>query len=102
APSLGKPVLVMRDTTERPEGIAAGTCRLVGTNPDVILREARLLLTSESEYRQRSALKNPYGDGRATQRIVEACVRFLCDNKRARGIELVSGATKLHQEVEGI
>jgi len=86
APSLGKPVLVMRDTTERPEGIASGTCRLVGTNPELILREARLLLTSESEYRRRSALKNPYGDGRATHRIVEACVRFLCDGKKGKRI----------------
>jgi len=76
----------MRDTTERPEGIASGTCRLVGTNPELILREARLLLTSESEYRRRSALKNPYGDGRATHRIVEACVRFLCDGKKGKRI----------------
>jgi UDP-N-acetylglucosamine 2-epimerase (non-hydrolysing) len=77
APSLGKPVLVMRDTTERPEGVAAGTCRLVGTDPEVILREANLLLTSKSEYRRRSGLTNPYGDGNAAQRIVGACARFL-------------------------
>jgi UDP-N-acetylglucosamine 2-epimerase (non-hydrolysing) len=69
APSLGKPVLVMRDTTERPEGIEAGTCRLVGTNPDLILREANLLLNNSEEYKKRSGLKNPYGDGQAAQKI---------------------------------
>lgn len=69
APSLGKPVLVMRDTTERPEGVAAGTCRLVGTDPQRIVREARLLLDSAAEYQRRSALANPYGDGLAAQRI---------------------------------
>lgn len=71
APSLGKPVLVMRDTTERPEGVAAGTCRLVGTDPDLILSEAALLLDDAGEYRRRSSLANPYGDGRASQRIRE-------------------------------
>jgi len=77
APSLGKPVLVMRDTTERPEGIAAGTCRLVGTDPDVIVREALLLLNDKEEYAKRSALKNPYGDGKAARRIVEILERGL-------------------------
>ena len=69
APSLGKPVLVMRDTTERPEGVDAGTCRLVGTDVDTILREASLLLNDQAEYGKRSALKNPYGDGLAAPRI---------------------------------
>lgn len=69
APSLGKPVLVMRDTTERPEGVIAGTCRLVGTDPDVILREADILLNQPSEYTRRSGIKNPYGDGTAAMRI---------------------------------
>jgi UDP-N-acetylglucosamine 2-epimerase (non-hydrolysing) len=77
APSLGKPVLVMRDTTERPEGIAAGTCRLVGTDPEKILSEGSLLLTDQREYGRRSTLKNPYGDGMATHRILEACQQFL-------------------------
>jgi UDP-N-acetylglucosamine 2-epimerase (non-hydrolysing) len=72
APSLGKPVLVMRDTTERPEGIAAGTARLVGADADSILREATRLLTDESAYRQMSGAVNPYGDGKAAARIVEA------------------------------
>lgn len=71
APSLGKPVLVMRETTERPEGVAAGTCRLVGTNPEVIWREAALLLDDAEAYRRRSVLRNPYGDGHASQRIVQ-------------------------------
>lgn len=69
APCLGKPVLVTRDTTERPEGITAGTCRLVGTDPAAILREASLLLSDVDEYRRRSQLANPYGDGQAAQRI---------------------------------
>ena len=71
APSLGKPVLVMRDTTERPEGVDAGTCRLVGTVVATILREASLLLNDKEEYTKRSALKNPYGDGLAAPRIRE-------------------------------
>lgn len=69
APSLGKPVLVMRDTTERPEGVAAGTCTLVGTDPDRILAESRRLLTDPAAYARRAALENPYGDGRAADRI---------------------------------
>jgi UDP-N-acetylglucosamine 2-epimerase (non-hydrolysing) len=71
APSLGKPVLVMRDTTERPEGVDAGTCRLVGTNPDIIIREADLLLNNAAEYHRRSSLKNPYGDGQTSRKIRE-------------------------------
>lgn len=71
APSLGKPVLVMRETTERPEGVDAGTCRLVGTDPDRIIPEATLLLSDEAQYRRRSALRNPYGDGKAAARIRE-------------------------------
>lgn len=69
APSLGKPVLVLRETTERPEGVAAGTCRLVGTDPAVIVREADLLLRNPDEYSRRSGLKNPYGEGNAATKI---------------------------------
>ncbi len=69
APSLGKPVLVMRNTTERPEGVTAGTCRLVGTDPQVILREASLLLDDPTEYQKRSSLANPYGDGKTAARV---------------------------------
>jgi len=75
APSLGKPVLVMRDTTERPEGVEAGTCRLVGTDPDTILRESRRLLDDPAEYARRSALQNPYGDGKTAARIREILER---------------------------
>ena len=77
APSLGKPVLVMRDTTERPEGVTAGTCRLVGTDPEVILREADILLNKPEEYAKRAGLKNPYGDGTAAVRIREILERDL-------------------------
>jgi UDP-N-acetylglucosamine 2-epimerase (non-hydrolysing) len=69
APSLGKPVLVTRETTERPEGIEAGTCRLVGTNVKTIVNEANILLQDASEYEERSRLRNPYGDGTASARI---------------------------------
>lgn len=71
APSLGKPVLVMRESTERPEGVAAGTCTLVGTDPDRILHEAGILLSNPTEYARRAALRNPYGDGQASSRIRE-------------------------------
>lgn len=71
APSLGKPVLVMRETTERPEGIDAGTCRLVGTDPVRILQEAGRLLDDSAEYDRRSSLANPYGDGQSAERIAD-------------------------------
>lgn len=71
APSLGKPVLVMRDTTERPEGIAAGTLKLVGTDEDVIYSTVKLLLENESEYKKMSRANNPYGDGFACKRIAD-------------------------------
>lgn len=70
APSLGKPVLVMRDTTERPEAVAAGTVRLVGTDPDSIKSAVSTLLTDQQEYDRMSFAHNPYGDGTACQRIV--------------------------------
>ena len=74
APSLGKPVLVLRDTTERPEGIAAGTLKLVGTDEDVIYEEAKKLLTDSVEYEKMSKASNPYGDGHACERIVDAII----------------------------
>ena len=76
APSLGKPVLVMRDTTERPEGIAAGTLKLVGTNEENIYENFKLLLEDETEYNKMSQASNPYGDGTACKQIVE----ILLDN----------------------
>ena len=69
APSLGKPVLVLREDTERPEGVAAGTCALVGTDPARIVAEATRLLVDPAEYARRSRLRNPYGDGQAAGRI---------------------------------
>jgi UDP-N-acetylglucosamine 2-epimerase (non-hydrolysing) len=77
APTLGKPVLVMRDTTERPEGIEAGTCCLVGTEPKKILDEAARLLENAADYARRGALRNPYGEGTAGRRIVEILERDL-------------------------
>ncbi len=71
APSLGKPVLVMRDTTERPESIEAGTARLVGADRDTIVEEVNLLLSEESAYSEMARAHNPYGDGNAAERIVE-------------------------------
>ena len=71
APSLGKPVLVMRDTTERPEGIAAGTLKLVGTNEDTIYNEFKHLLTDKAAYEAMSHASNPYGDGHACERIAD-------------------------------
>jgi len=71
APSLGKPVLVMRETTERPEGVEAGTCRLVGTDVQKIIKESLVLLNDEAEYLRRSQLKNPYGDGNTSRKIAE-------------------------------
>lgn len=71
APSLGKPVLVMRDTTERPEAVEAGTVILVGTNKDLIVKECNDLLNNTNKYQQMSALHNPYGDGKACQRIAK-------------------------------
>ncbi len=71
APSLGKPVLVMRDTTERPEGIAAGTLKLVGTDEDTIYNTFKLLLEDKTEYEKMSHASNPYGDGFASKRIAD-------------------------------
>lgn len=76
APSLGKPVLVMRDTTERPEAVDAGTVILVGTNPELIYQEAIDLLENEERFSKMSALHNPYGDGKACKRIVETILNY--------------------------
>ncbi|MDY0118472.1 MAG: UDP-N-acetylglucosamine 2-epimerase (non-hydrolyzing) [Bacilli bacterium] len=75
APSLGKPVLVMRDTTERPEGIKAGTLKLVGTSEEVIYREFKILLENKEEYLKMAHASNPYGDGHACERIVEILMK---------------------------
>jgi UDP-N-acetylglucosamine 2-epimerase (non-hydrolysing) len=76
APSLGKPVLVMRETTERPEAIEAGTVRLVGTDTATIVRETERLLDDRAAYEAMSFAHNPYGDGRAAERMVAAIRAF--------------------------
>jgi UDP-N-acetylglucosamine 2-epimerase (non-hydrolysing) len=79
APSLGKPVLVMRDTTERPEAVEAGTVKLVGTDSSTIVRETACLLTDPSAFHEMARAHNPYGDGRATERIVHRIAERLID-----------------------
>ena len=76
APSLGKPVIVLRDTTERPEGVEAGTLKLAGTDEETIYTLVRQLLTEEAEYQRMSQASNPYGDGRASQRIADAIAAY--------------------------
>jgi UDP-N-acetylglucosamine 2-epimerase (non-hydrolysing) len=75
APSLGKPVLVLRDTTERPEGIDAGTLKLVGTDEKKVYEETKRLLEDKDEYEKMSHASNPYGDGHASKRIVDAIIK---------------------------
>nr|WP_306755455.1 UDP-N-acetylglucosamine 2-epimerase (non-hydrolyzing) [Paracoccus sp. M09] len=76
APSLGKPVLVMRDTTERPEAVEAGTVRLVGTDTDVVVAEVTRLMTDSEAYDEMAFAHNPYGDGQAVGRILNALIKF--------------------------
>jgi UDP-N-acetylglucosamine 2-epimerase (non-hydrolysing) len=71
APSLGKPVLVLRETTERPEGVAAGTAKLIGTETAVIYNESKRLLTDFGYYQQMAHATSPYGDGNASAKIVD-------------------------------
>lgn len=81
ASSLGKPVLVMRDTTERPEGIEAGTLKLVGTDEETIYQNFKLLLEDEIEYKKMCNASNPYGDGMASKKIAD----ILCEGQKCRG-----------------
>lgn len=76
APSLGKPVLVLRDTTERPEGVEAGTLKLVGTESEKVKKEMEELLDNDAEYQRMTQAKNPYGDGKASERILDAIVYY--------------------------
>ena len=80
APSLGKPVLVMRETSERPEAISAGTVKLVGTNVSTIVKEVELLITDKKAYNKMCQAHNPYGDGKASKRIVKKIVSVLMEN----------------------
>jgi len=75
-PSLGKPILVMREKTERPEAVEAGTVRLVGTDVEKIVGESVELLENAAEYQRRSHIHNPYGDGHACERIADAILRY--------------------------
>jgi len=77
APSLGVPVLVLRDTTERPEGVSAGTLKVVGTEKGKVIREVEKLLDNEEEYLLMAKAKNPYGDGHASERILNATAYYL-------------------------
>ena len=83
APSLGKPVLVLRDTTERPEGVKAGTLKLVGTDPAVVKSTMTELLSNESLYLQMANARNPYGDGKASERIVQAIKHYFGQGEAA-------------------
>ena len=85
APALGKPVLVLRDTTERPEAVDAGTVKLVGTNFDDVYKNTKLLLTDAAEYKKMSEAVNPYGDGKAAERIIQSILWHykLADEKPA-------------------
>lgn len=81
APTLGKPLLVMRDTSERPEGIEAGSAKLVGTAPERIVKETQRLLNDNAEYTRMSEVKNPYGDGKASERILRTIERLFEEKK---------------------
>ena len=81
APSLGKPVLVLRDTTERPEGIEAGTLKLAGTNEETIYKLTKELLTNKEIYEKMSKATNPYGDGTASKKITDAIIKKYFANK---------------------
>ncbi|MDB8874997.1 non-hydrolyzing UDP-N-acetylglucosamine 2-epimerase [Pediococcus acidilactici] len=77
APSLGKPVLVLRDTTERPEGVAAGTLKLVGTDPQAVKEQMNVLLNDPAKYAEMAQAQNPYGDGHAAARILDAIAKTI-------------------------
>ena len=80
APHLGKPVLVLRDVTERPEAVQSGTVKLVGTDVEKILEEANSLINDEKAYAKMSKAINPYGDGKASERIVKAILNYFGKN----------------------
>src|SRR6476620_4525426 len=88
APSLGKPVLVMRDTTERPEGVSAGTAKLVGADAAAIIAETSLLLSDDNAYRQMYEAASPYGDGHATQSILASIEQFFAPGQMGAGLEV--------------
>lgn len=97
APSLGKPVLVMRDTTERPEGVVAGTALLTGTNAQAIVKHVTRLLTDEAAYRSMSTARNPYGDGHAAEQIVERIRGYFCETATDRDTPCAAVASSAYQ-----
>jgi len=98
APSLGKPVLVMRDTTERPEAVAAGTVKLVGTDPHTIVSTANHLLDDETAYATMSRAHNPYGDGQAAKRIVQILTTHQQNQQMPFGAWLIQEGEKIGLE----
>ena len=80
APSLGKPVLVLRNTTERIESIQSGTAKLIGTNKENIVKEVSLIIQNEEAFKKMSNAINPYGDGNASEKILNICKEFLRNN----------------------
>ena len=84
APSLGKPVLVMRDNTERPEALDAGTVLLVGTDVDKIVSQVAELLSNAQRYQQLSQAQNPYGDGKSSERIVQVILQAFAVRERSK------------------
>jgi UDP-N-acetylglucosamine 2-epimerase (non-hydrolysing) len=97
APSLGKPVLVMRDNTESPEGVVAGTALLTGTNARTIIGHVTRLLTDKAAYRSMATARNPYGDGYAAERIVERIRRYFGESGTDRKATHVAGAPVAYQ-----
>ncbi len=97
APSLGKPVLVMRDSTERPEGVAAGTALLTGTNAQAIVWHVTRLLTDRAAYRAMATATNPYGDGHAAERIVERIGSFFHESGTDQEARYGAGAAVVRQ-----
>ncbi len=86
---MGKPVLVLRNVTERPEGVEAGTLKLAGTEEETVYQMAKTLLTDEVEYKKMAQAKNPFGDGKASKRIVQAILYYFGQNaKRPENFEI--------------
>ena len=92
APALGKPVLVLRDTTERPEAVDAGTVRLVGTDKDAVYKAAYELLHDEAAYKTMSNSVNPYGDGKASERILQALRHEFLDKDMVKALAMATSA----------